>query len=127
MVESTPEQQLVRRVNLFMAALSTLGLAAAGAYWGVAGAVGFAAGTVVSFLNFRWMTAIVMAMGRDNPTEAKPVPALLLGGRYLLFGAIGYVIFKYSETGFLAALAGCFIHIAAVLLEVIYELIYGTS
>jgi hypothetical protein len=130
MDETTPEWRLVRRVNIIMAALSTLGVGAAGAYWGIAGAVGFSAGAVVSFLNFRWMAAIVLAIGGvDASTQKplKPVSALLLGARYLLFAAIGYVIFRYSETGFLAALLGCFIHIAAVLLEVIYELIYGTS
>jgi hypothetical protein len=50
---------------------------------------------------------------------------VLLAGRYLVFAAVGYVIFRYSEVGFLAALAGCCIQIAAVILEVIYELIYA--
>jgi hypothetical protein len=113
-----------------MAVLTAAGVVAAGAYWGVPGVVGFAAGAAVSFLNFRWMAQVVFAIGaidRETQKPLKPVSALLLGSRYLLFGAIGYVIFKYSETGFLAALGGCCIHIAAVLLEVIYELIYGTS
>jgi hypothetical protein len=130
MGDSTPEQRLVRRVNIIMAGLSAVGGLAAAIYWGVAGVLGFAAGSAVSFLNFRWMAAIVFAVGAVDPATQrplKPVSALLLGSRYLLFGAIGYVIFVYSETGFLAALAGCCIHIAAVLLEVIYELIYGTS
>ena len=130
MGDGTPEQRLVRRVNIIMAGLSAAGVLASGIYWGAAGAIGFSAGAAVSFLNFRWMAAIVFAIGALDATTQKPlkpVSALLLGGRYLLFGAIGYVIFVYSETGFLAALAGCCIHIAAVLLEVIYELIYGTS
>ena len=50
---------------------------------------------------------------------------MLLAARYLLFGAVGYAIFIVSETGFMAALAGCCIHIAAVILEVFYELIYA--
>jgi hypothetical protein len=130
MVDRTPERQLARRVNLIMALLAVAGVIAAANYAGVAGAFGFAAGSIVSFLNFRWMAAIVFALGAVDPKTQKPlksVSALLLGGRYLLFGAIGYAILKYSETGFLAALAGCCIHIAAVILEVIYELIYGTS
>ena len=129
MVESAPDRRIVRRLNVMMAALTIPGIVVAGTYWGWAGAVGFAAGAAVSFLNASWMAAIVFSIGAVAPateTQVKPVSALLLGGRYLLFAALGYVIFKYSEIGFLAALAGCFIHIAAVLLEVIYELIYGT-
>lgn len=113
-----------RRIYRFMSVLAAVGAVVAYAGWGLAAAVGFLAGTAVAFLNFRWMVGMTMALG----TEAKPVSAIWLAGRYLIFAAIGYVIFRFSETGFLAALAGCCVNIAAVLLEVIYELIYaGTS
>jgi ATP synthase I chain len=115
-------EPLVRRIHIMMVVLAVLGIMVAAFYWGVPGVLGFAAGSVVSFLNFRWMSRIVFAIGTNR---LKPVSALFLGGRYLLFAAVGYAIFVYSETGFLAALAGCFIHIAAVILEVIYELIYA--
>jgi hypothetical protein len=130
MADHTPEQRLVRRVNLIMMGLTAVGVAGAGIYWGVAGALGFLAGAAVSFLNFRWLSAVVFALGTIDPETQrplKPAPAMLLGARYLVFAAVGYGIFKYSETGFLAALAGCFVHIGAVLLEIFYELIYGTS
>jgi hypothetical protein len=130
MGESTPERRIVRRLSIMMAALTIPGIVITGIYWGLPGALGFAAGAAVSFLNARWMAAIVFSVGSIDPAtqeRVKTVPALLLGGRYLLFAALGYVIFRYSEIGFLAALAGCFVHIAAVLLEVVYELIYGTS
>ena len=107
-----------------MFALAIGGSIAAGWQWGLPGVIGFAAGCGISFLNFRWMTGLAMSLGGP----AKPVSALLLAFRYLLFAAVGYGIFRFSETGFLAALAGCCVHIAAVILEVIYELIYaGTS
>jgi ATP synthase I chain len=116
------EQRLVRRIHIIMAVLAAFGIVVAAIYWGISGGLGFAAGSAVSFLNFRWMSRIVSTLGTK---EVKPMPALVLGGRYLLFAAIGYGIFVYSEKGFLAALVGCFIHIAAVMLEVIYELIYA--
>ena len=125
MNDRSPERQLVRRVNRIMAVLAIAGTTIAGVYWGISGAIGFAAGAVVSFLNFRWMSRLVFAIGAPGAESKKPVSAVLLGGRYLLFAAAGYVMFRYSEVGFLAALAGCCIQIAAVILEVIYELIYA--
>ena len=116
---------VVQRVNGIMAVLAVIGIVAAGAFWGVAGAVGFAGGCVVSFLNFRWMSRMVLAIGAPEADSKKRLPLVLLSGRYLLFAAIGYVIFRYSQVGFLAALAGCFIQIAAVILEAFYELIYA--
>ncbi len=115
---------MIVRVNRIMAVLAVAGIIAAGAYWGVAGAIGFAAGSVVSFLNFRWLSRMVLGIGSK---PFKPAPAILLAGRYLLFAAVGYVIVIYSEIGFLAALAGCCIQIAAVILEVTYELIYARA
>ena len=88
--------------------------------YGGAAALGFAAGTIISLLNYRWISRLTTL---EKPVT--PRTAMLLGGRYLIFGALGYVIFKYSETGFMAALAGCFVHMAAVFIEVIYELTYA--
>ena len=130
MAESTPEQRLIRRVNLCMAGLTAMGAAVAAWYWGIPGLIGFIAGAAISFLNFRWMARLVFSIGQtdeDTGKPLKPVSAVLLAMRYLLFGAVGYGIFVFSEVGFLATLAGCCVHIAAVILEVIYELIYGTS
>jgi hypothetical protein len=124
MNEGAPERQLVRRVNRIMAGLAAIGVIAAGLSWGIAGAIGFAAGAAVSFLSFRWMANLVFAI---DPAAGAPkrTTMVLLTLRYLLFAAAGYVIFRYSEIGFLAALAGCCIQIAAVILEVIYELVYA--
>ena len=99
MNEGAPERQLVRRVNFIMAALGAIGVVAAAVAWGLAGAIGFAAGAVVAFLNFRWMANMVSALGTPN---TRRISTILLGGRYLLLAAIGYVIFRYSEVGFLA-------------------------
>ena len=106
-----------------MVVLSALGLAGAYAGWGLPAVAGFAAGSAIAYLNFRWMAQLVRSIG--EPEGRKPASAILLTFRYLLFAAAGYGIFRYSEIGFLAALAGCFVHIAAVILEVIYELIYA--
>lgn len=47
--------------------------------------------------------------------------------RYFLFGALGYAIVNYFEAGFEGALAGFFVSVAAVILEILYELIYART
>jgi hypothetical protein len=116
---------VARRVYLIMAAIAAGGLAGAWILWGIPGLAGFAVGALISFGNAWWTSRIAMSIG---PGGEKPGAASFVAVfRYLLMLGILYVILDYSETGFLAALAGCFVHIVAVVLEVVFELTYGTS
>jgi hypothetical protein len=116
---------VARRVYLIMAALAGGGIAGAWMLWGVPGTLGFTLGSVISFGNAWWTHRVAMSIG---PGGEKPGGASFLAVfRYLLMLGILYVILDYSEIGFLAALAGCFVHIVAVVLEVVFELTYGTS
>lgn len=124
------EREVAQRVQRIFAGLTVVGSLGAWSIWGMPGFLGFLAGAAVSFLNFRWLTRIALSVGATDTSgnALKPASAMLLVFRYLLFGAAGYAIFIVSEAGFRAALAGVFVHIAAVLAEAIYELIYaGTS
>jgi ATP synthase I subunit len=116
---------VARRVYVIMAAVAGGGVAGAWMLWGAPGAWGFALGSVISFGNAWWTHRIALSIG---PGGEKPGGASLIAVfRYLLMLALLYVILSYSEIGFLAALAGCFTHIIAVVLEVVFELTYGTS
>jgi hypothetical protein len=116
---------VARRVYLIMVALAGAGILAAWTLRGPAGAWGFALGSVISFGNAWWTHRVAMSIG---PGGQQPGAASLIAvSRYLLMFALLYVILSYSEIGFVAALAGCFIHIIAVVLEVVFELTYGTS
>ena len=120
----TDPSTVARRVYTIMFALASGGIVGAFALFGPAEALGFTAGAVISFGNAWWMHRVSMSIGQDGE---KPKGAPLLAVfRYLLMLGILYVILNYSESGFLAALAGCFVHIVGVVLEVIYELTYGT-
>jgi hypothetical protein len=109
----------------------TLALGAAGALaalllagWGAAG--GFALGAAASYFNFRWLKGGVEALGKASagaPTRARV--AVLLGLRYLLLGLGAYVILKSSVISLPAALAGLFVSVAAVILEILFELMYA--
>jgi hypothetical protein len=120
----TDAPAVARRVYTNMAAVACGGFAGAWLFWGAAGVSGFAAGTAMSFANAWWMHRIAASVGLEGQnTGGAPLLAVF---RYLGMLAVLYGILNFSETGFLAALAGCFVHIIAVVLEVVYELTYGT-
>ncbi len=62
--------------------------------------------------------------GRPPPAQALLVFLLL---RYLLLGCGGYVIVKFFGLNLTAALLGLFVAIAAVIFEILYELIYARA
>ena len=97
---------------------SVLLLLTRGWTWGA----GFALGAAVSWLNFHWLKQIVEALGGSRPRARL---ALLLGARYLLLGGGAYVIVEYSFISLPAALAGLFVSVAAVILEILFQLAYA--
>src|SRR6476659_3831616 len=102
---------VARRVYVIMLALAGGGIVGAWMLWGPAGAWGFAFGCLISFGNAWWTHRLVMSVGPGGKKAGAPLIAIF---RYLLMFALLYVILSYSEIGFLAALAGCFTHITAV-------------
>jgi hypothetical protein len=120
----TDAPAVARRVYILMAVVASAGIAGAFLLRGAPEALGFTAGAAISFGNAWWMHRVSMSIGQD---AEKPKGAPLLAVfRYLIMLGILYVILDYSRSGFLAALAGCFVHIIAVVLEVVFELTYGT-
>ena len=116
----------VERIFRWMAWLAAAGTLAALALGGWRAAAGFLAGSLASYLNFRWLKRLVEALGRSasgKPPRARV--AVFLGLRYVLLAAGGYVILKSSVVNLPAALAGLFVSVAAVILEIIFELVYA--
>jgi len=119
----------VARMKRGMAALSIAGVLLLfiwrGWHWGL----GFALGAVASWLNFRWLKKLVDTLG-EAATGQRPRNrvAVMLGLRYLLLAAAGYAILRYSEVSLPAALVGLFVSAAAVIVEILYQLIiYGST
>jgi hypothetical protein len=102
-----------------IAAAGTLGLLA---FKGWTWAVGFALGGAASYLNFRWLKQIVEALGGPRPRARL---ALWLGLRYFLMGGGAYVIVKCSPISLPATLAGLFVSVAAVIVEILFQLLYA--
>jgi hypothetical protein len=119
----------VGRLYVSMAVLSAAGALAFLAWHGWRWGLGFAIGAAASWLNFRWLRKLVDSLGQPAPDKRlKNRTAVLLGFRYVLLAAGGYAILKLSEISLTAALVGLFVSAAAVILEILYQLIaYGST
>lgn len=124
--ESARFDQAVGRIVNVTLVLGVAGAAAATLWKGWGAGLGFAAGAAVSLLNFRWLHQLVSALGEGGHGPRRRLlvfPAL----RYLLLGTGGYVIVKFFGLNLAAGLIGLFVAAAAVILEILYELIYGRA
>jgi hypothetical protein len=118
-------RRALRRVYLNMAWIAAVTAAGTGAWKGWRFGLAFLLGALGAVLNFRWLHQVVDAMGPD----ARPAPKriyFLFAVRYLLLGLGGYVIVKIFGMNAIAALAGLFVPVAALLFETVYELVHGT-
>jgi uncharacterized membrane protein YvlD (DUF360 family) len=101
--------------------------------WGWRAATGMAVGCALSWLNYRWLkqgvaglvTLSTVQAGAAKPRIPKRVYAKFLG-RYVLLIAGAYVILTRFSLPAMALLGGLFAVVAAVLLELIYELVRGS-
>ena len=114
---------------LFMAVMSIAGVLVLLVWQGWRWGLGFALGAVASWLNFRWLKKLVDSLGQAAAGKRlKNRAAVLLGLRYVLLAAAGYAILRFSEISLTAALVGLFVSAAAVIIEILYQLIaYGST
>jgi hypothetical protein len=117
-------ERAVARIWKAMLVFAAAGAIVAFAWRGFAWGAGFALGSAISWLNFRWLKQLVDALGSQH---AKPRHAVKLGLRYLLLGGGAYVILKYSLISLPAACAGLFVSVAAVIVEILRELVYARN
>lgn len=116
----------MRRLRAFMAALTLAGSVAAGLLRGSEWGIGFLAGALVSFVNFSWLHQLVASLGPGGRRPSRRLFAFL-SLRYLLLGGAGYVIVKYFGLNLTAAILGLFVAAAAVIVEILYELVYARA
>jgi hypothetical protein len=114
--------QVVRRIGWIILALGLAGAIGAAAWKGVASGFAFLIGAAISYASFRGWRRVVDALG---PNPKKPNPALYI----LRLGAVlggAWVIIKFLGLNLAAAALGLLVSGAAVILEIIYELIYAS-
>jgi len=120
MVDQLDFERACRRIERFLVWVAVAGTALAGAAGGWKWAAGFLLGAAAAWFNFRWLKRLVSALG-GGPAHSPFRLAL----RYFLLGGCAYVIVRFSWIPALAVIAGLFVLIAAVFVEVFFELVYA--
>jgi hypothetical protein len=118
-----PERAL-ERMSKLMFALVAGGAIALFVWRGWTWSLGWLLGSIASCLNYHWLRKVTGTVGSASPKDRK---AVLLGLRYLLLGGGSYVILKYTAISLLAALAGLFVPVAAVLIEILIGILYARN
>jgi hypothetical protein len=116
-------ERVTSRIFKVMLAIAGVGTLVALVWRGWSVGAGFALGSALSWINFRWLKHAVDSL---SGKRARPRLAWLAGFRYLLLGGVAYVILSYSSISLGATLAGLFVSITAVIAEIFFEVIYGT-
>ncbi len=112
----------VRRNILYAAVAGALGLLVLkGWLWTAL----FACGAVAAYFGFTWLHQAVEALGPGPPPRKRVWMLVVL--RYALLGLGGYVIVKIFGGNAIAAVFGLFTPVAAIIVEILYELVDGTG
>lgn len=114
----------LRRIRWLAAGVGLAGAIATLVAQGIRPACAFLAGAALSLLNFQGLTRVAhMLSGTNKPGG---VAAALIALRYLLIGAVMYAIVKLLGFAPVAVLWGFLAAFGAVILEILYELIFHT-
>jgi ATP synthase I subunit len=121
-----------RRVEWLTAAIGLAGAAFALARWGWLTGGGVALGAALTWINFRWLklgvTTLVNTSVAQSDQPRVRIPLLVyvkFFGRYALLLVVVYVILSRSVLPVAALVGGLFAAVAAVLVEVVWELVTG--
>jgi hypothetical protein len=118
-------ERALARIGKTAFAIAAGGLIGLTAWKGWAWGAGFAIGALASWLNFRLLKRIVDALGRSQPVRKSLVAGAAF--RYALLGSGGYVILHFSSINLTATLIGLFVAVAAVIVEICFELVYARN
>ena len=117
----------VTRIEFLIVFLAIAGTTAAALHGGRGWALGFLLGAAAAWMSFRWTKKVVNALGEPAGVPPRKRFAVILGLRYLLLAAGGYAILNYSALSLAAAFFGLFVPVAAVILEILFELTYART
>jgi hypothetical protein len=117
----------IRRIECMIGAAGLV--CALAAVWplGWALAAGILFGTLVGWINFRWLAASVNAIGERivnlKSTERGDAVVVRGVGRIFLMALAAYVIFRCSVPGLVGFLAGLAMPVIAIMGEAVYEFV----
>lgn len=118
-------ERIIPRLLRNILVLSILLLGPAFWFYRLAGAMGFAFGAAISYINFRSLSRGVEGLTKrivdQNSREKGGRIIMRFVLRYLLVGIVAYAIFKSSAVAFRGFLWGLLIPAAALMLEAAWE------
>jgi hypothetical protein len=114
-------ESAIARLPRWLLGLAALGTVVSGSFWGIAHAGGFLFGSLAAYLNFRLLERAVNRLAVSAQAGEKRRPSILVPFAGLVLGA--FVIIKYSGFSMAAAFVGFLVCPAAVILEIVYELV----
>jgi hypothetical protein len=114
--------QVVRRISRIIVGLGVVGAVVVAVRKGAGSGFAFLIGSAISFASFWGWRYLVDALG-PNPQPRKPVFFVI---RLLALVGVAWVIIKFLGLNLAAAALGLLVSGAAVVLEIIYELIYAS-
>lgn len=116
-------QRIVRRITRFILIFGLAGAVALGFAKGAGFGVGFMLGATLSYISFwRWKKVVDLLGGQP---KRRSIWLWLL--RFAVLIAAGYAIVNYLEVTPVAVFLGLLVSAAAVVVSVIYELIYART
>jgi hypothetical protein len=135
--ESAPFDKAIARLPRWIFFLASAGTAAAGGWFGMAAAGGFLAGSIAAYANLRLIERTVNRVARFAAENAlgdaaqparKAVRSSFRTGFWLLIQFAGlltgaFVLLRFAAFNMIAALCGFLVCPAAVVLEIIFELV----
>lgn len=118
-----------RRIEWLTLILGSAAAVVGAVRWGWRYSAGLALGAALAWVNFRWLKqgidAMAMLSSAQGATETPRVPTSVYVkflGRFALLIGVVYVILSRSLLPAAAVLAGFFALVAAVLIELVYQL-----
>ena len=114
-------EQALRRVRFLAGAVGLSGTIVTLLAYDLRTAIGFMLGSALSILNFRGLSMLVNVIGGAKPGA---LAAVLIALRYLLIGFAIYAIVRFLGVTPAAVVWGLLAAFAAVILEILYELIF---
>jgi len=115
-------QRVVRRIGWIILSLGTCGAISASVWKGIATGLSFLVGAAISYVSFLAWTRVAAALAPGPKKPNRSFYAL----RMLAVVAGAWVIIKFLGLNLAAAALGLLVSGAAVVLEILYELIYAS-
>lgn len=117
----------IARIYRWMAACAAAGFVTVLVWRGWRDALGFAMGALFSAGMFHWFHGIASGIGGGTVAPSRSRLAWLGALRYAIIGGGAYVIMEVLRIQPAPIAGGLFVMVAAVLLEILFQLVYART